>query len=97
MSALDLVATDIASLCLHDPQHWKVQLQSTEHRISILKKFPDLKLGPRILEIGCGQGDTTAVLAELVGENGHVTAVDPGPLDYGMSPRTHILIFGFLD
>ena len=29
--------------------------------------------------------DTTAVLAELVGETGHVTGVDPGALDYGAS------------
>ncbi|KAI0042008.1 SAM-dependent methyltransferase-like protein [Auriscalpium vulgare] len=79
-------ANDIAALCLHSPKGYQSQLQSTEHRISILSSW-DIPHGAKILEIGCGQGDTTAVLAELVGPEGHVTAVDPGPLDYG-SPFT---------
>lgn len=29
------------------------------------------------------QGDTTVVLADAVGEEGCVVAVDPGALDYG--------------
>ena len=37
-----------------------------------------------MLEIGCGQGDTTVVLADAVGENGSVVALDPGSPDYGM-------------
>jgi len=37
------------------------------------------------MEIGCGQGDCTAVLATVVGETGHVTALDPAPPDYGLS------------
>ncbi|OKL58997.1 hypothetical protein UA08_05633 [Talaromyces atroroseus] len=61
----------------------KPQLQ---HRIEILKKW-DLMPGSRILEIGCGQGDCTLVLADLVGEHGHITAIDPAPLDYG-APMT---------
>lgn len=32
--------------------------------------------GMRVLEIGCGQGDTTVVLADRVGERGKVTAID---------------------
>lgn len=39
--------------------------------------------GAKLLEIGCGQGDTTAVLAEVVGPGGHVTGIDPAPADYG--------------
>lgn len=31
----------------------------------------------------CGQGDCTIVLADAVGEGGHVDAVDPGSPDYG--------------
>lgn len=57
-----------------------------QHRIEILKKW-DLTPGSKILEIGCGQGDCTLVLADLVGEHGHVTAIDPAPLDYG-APMT---------
>ena len=69
-----------------------VQAQSTGHRFAILSHLVEfaqtcpgiLKLeGSRVLEIGCGQGDTTVVLAELVGEEGKVIGVDPGPLDYG--------------
>lgn len=37
----------------------------------------------KVLEIGCGQGDTTVVLADVVGESGHVTAIDIAPGDYG--------------
>lgn len=43
--------------------------------------------GATVLEIGCGQGDTTALLAEAVGEDGLVIATDPAPLNYG-SPIT---------
>ncbi len=39
--------------------------------------------GDRVLEVGCGQGDMTAVLAGLVGARGHVTAVDLADPDYG--------------
>jgi SAM-dependent methyltransferase len=39
--------------------------------------------GDRVLEVGCGQGDMTAVLAGLVGERGHVTAVDLADPSYG--------------
>ena len=44
-------------------------------------------LGDRVLEIGCGQGDTTVVLAEAVGSKGRVVGVDMGPPDYG-TPTT---------
>ncbi|KAA1477116.1 putative SAM-dependent methyltransferase [Dentipellis sp. KUC8613] len=76
----------IASLCLHSPQHFPIQLQSTAHRLAILNAL-HIAPGSRVLEIGCGQGDCTAALAALVGEGGHVTAVDPGALDYG-APAT---------
>jgi SAM-dependent methyltransferase len=39
--------------------------------------------GSRILEIGCGQGDMTAILADRVGPTGHVVAVDVAGPDYG--------------
>ncbi|KAF2464520.1 uncharacterized protein BDR25DRAFT_307210 [Lindgomyces ingoldianus] len=68
----------------------------TTHRINLLNAFslsPDPNLTPsqtpntRILEIGCGQGDCTALLAHLIGPTGHIDAIDPAPLDYG-SPET---------
>ena len=35
-----------------------------------------IQRGAQVLEIGCGQGDLTAVLAHAVGPEGHVTACD---------------------
>ncbi len=58
-----------------------------EHRRALVS-FWDIQPGSRVLEIGCGQGDTTIVLADAVGEHGHVDAVDPGALDYGTSFRS---------
>ncbi|KAF8316605.1 putative SAM-dependent methyltransferase [Clavulina sp. PMI_390] len=58
----------------------------THQRVDILRRF-DVVRGARVLEIGCGQGDFTVVLAAAVGNEGHVTAVDPASLDYG-SPQT---------
>lgn len=72
----------IARLSLSTENGFKIQLQSTQHRIDIITKW-DIPKGSKVLELGCGQGDCTAVLADFVGPNGHVTAVDPGSLDYG--------------
>lgn len=55
-----------------------------EHRMKLVE-FWGIMPGSRVLEIGCGQGDCTVVLAEAVGESGHVDAVDPGAPDYGQS------------
>lgn len=68
---------------LGDPNIQKVQ---TKHRLE-LAEFWDVKKGNKVLEIGCGQGDTTAVLAFLVGETGVVHGIDIASPDYG-SPLT---------
>lgn len=39
--------------------------------------------GWRVLEVGCGQGDMTAVLADAVGSEGRVVAVDIADPSYG--------------
>ncbi|KAH5645306.1 hypothetical protein HBI39_178540 [Parastagonospora nodorum] len=57
----------------------------TEHRLNILRSF-NIPPTSKILEIGCGQGDMTAVLASTL-LDGQVDAIDPAPLDYG-SPET---------
>ena len=54
-----------------------------DHRLDLVS-FWGITPGSRVLEIGCGQGDCTIVLADAVGESGHVNAVDPGAPDYGM-------------
>ena len=53
-----------------------------EHRIR-LADFWKIYFGSRILEVGCGQGETTAALAYAVGENGFVYAVDLANENYG--------------
>jgi ubiquinone/menaquinone biosynthesis C-methylase UbiE len=57
----------------------QVQLQ---HRLDLVEAF-HIQKGMHILEIGCGQGDTTVALAEAVGENGYVVAIDMARPDYG--------------
>lgn len=42
-----------------------------------------IRAGARILEIACGQGDMSAILAHAVGDTGHVTAIDIARPDYG--------------
>lgn len=63
-----------------------IQRVQSAHRYK-LAKFWNIQEGDRVLEIGCGQGDTTAVLAYLVGEKGFIHGVDIAPPDYG-SPIT---------
>ncbi|WP_422122520.1 SAM-dependent methyltransferase [Planococcus sp. X10-3] len=59
-----------------------IQRTQLRHRISLVKSF-QLKEGMRVLEVGCGQGDTTVALADAVGETGHVLAVDIADPSYG--------------
>ncbi len=64
----------------------EIQTGQTEHRVKLAESW-GIEAGSRILEIGCGQGDTTAVLAYFTGEKGHVHAIDIAGPDYG-SPVT---------
>jgi predicted methyltransferase len=73
----------VAQLTLHHPAHKAIPVSQTKHRFEILSRW-NIPSGSRVLELGCGQGDCTAVLAHIVGPTGHVTAVDPGPINtYG--------------
>ncbi|KAG9193061.1 hypothetical protein G6011_03096 [Alternaria panax] len=81
-----LDAAYIARLSLHDHTNFSIQRSQTLHRLAILQHWSILG-GSKVLELGCGQGDCTTVLASAVGEQGKVVAVDPAELDYG-SPYT---------
>ncbi len=88
------------SLSLHfvearsDPTTSSTSLISQmRHRLRLLS-FWDVHPGSRVLEIGCGQGDTTIVLADAVGESGHVDAIDPGSLSYGeLNAESFMFVF----
>jgi len=60
----------------------EIQRIQTEHRLKLVA-FWGIKEGSRVLEIGCGQGDTTAALAYAVGEEGFVHGIDIASPDYG--------------
>src|SRR4051812_14495038 len=55
-------------------------------RLALVKAW-EIKPAQRLLDIGCGQGESSIVLALEQGEFGHVTAIDTAPSGYG-SPFT---------
>ncbi|KAH7402305.1 hypothetical protein DE146DRAFT_652989 [Phaeosphaeria sp. MPI-PUGE-AT-0046c] len=86
MSSNHIDAAALAQLSLHDPCNFDIQLSQTQHRLELLRYW-NIVGGSNVLELGCGQGDCTVVIADVVGEKGRVVGVDPGPPDYG-SPFT---------
>ncbi|MEQ1821108.1 MAG: class I SAM-dependent methyltransferase [Fimbriimonadaceae bacterium] len=80
--ALVRTADQIAALMATYAIGFKEQLKQTAYRLQLANHW-SIEPGSKVLEIGCGQGDTTAVLAELVGEQGSVLGVDPARPDYG--------------
>ncbi|MGW6929631.1 methyltransferase domain-containing protein [Lentzea sp. NPDC054927] len=59
-----------------------IQVVQTRYRIDLARTW-QIPEGARVLEIGCGQGDMTAVLADRVGPGGRVVGTDVAPPDYG--------------
>lgn len=64
-------APRITSYSLHDLKRPEVEIGQAEHRIDLVNRW-NIAPGSRVLEIGCGQGNATAVLADVVGEGGSV-------------------------
>ena len=58
------------------------QIAKITHRRR-LADFWSIEKGSTVLEIGCGQGETAAVIATIVGEYGNVVAVDIADPNYG--------------
>jgi ubiquinone/menaquinone biosynthesis C-methylase UbiE len=85
------VAATIARVSLHDSAHFSIQLSQTLHRLALLQHW-NIPPSSKVLELGCGQGDCTTVLAFAVSEEGKVVAVDPAELDYGASFHVCLLL-----
>jgi SAM-dependent methyltransferase len=64
----------------------QVERIQSAYRQRLVDSWP-IEDGARVLEIGCGQGDMTAVIARAVGPLGHVLAVDIADSAYG-APQT---------
>lgn len=84
-------ATSVARLSLHDPNNFSIQQSQTLHRLELLQHW-NIPTSSVVLELGCGQGDCTTVLASAVGEQGRIVAVDPADLDYGMYSLARLLV-----
>lgn len=59
-----------------------IQQAQLQHRFSLVEAF-NLPKGSNVLEIGCGQGDTTMAIAHAIGAKGKVVAIDNASRDYG--------------
>lgn len=84
-NCVDRAATIVAAMAA-GVEHPEVQLRQTRFRLALVDDW-GIAPGDSVLEIGCGQGDMTAVLADAVGESGRVVAVDIADPSYG-SPVT---------
>ncbi|WP_245725357.1 protein-L-isoaspartate O-methyltransferase [Methanococcoides vulcani] len=60
------------------------QTISAPHMVAIMCELLDISSGMKILEVGSGSGYNAAVMAELVGDEGHIYTVEriPGLADF---------------
>ncbi|MFS0780724.1 class I SAM-dependent methyltransferase [Bacillus sp. 1P06AnD] len=79
---MDKAIIDYIVNCMIHGEDTSIQEIQTEHRLK-LAHYWGIKKGSRILEIGCGQGDMTAVLAYAAGKDGFIHAVDIASPAYG--------------
>ena len=77
----------ILSSCLYDPKlKTRFHIPRFTHRLLVAQVW-GISPGQKILDIGCGQGESCLVLALLVGPSGHITGIDIAQPEYG-SPYT---------
>jgi hypothetical protein len=77
-----LAALDPAKDARQEALRLDVQIRQTAFRQTLADHW-QVNTGARLIEVGCGQGDMTAVLADHVGPLGSVLAVDLASPDYG--------------
>ncbi|MFJ8311697.1 MULTISPECIES: class I SAM-dependent methyltransferase [unclassified Streptomyces] len=84
MNDIDLIAQapSIAALMAAAQISPDVQRAQTAYRAALVAAM-NVPAGASVLELGCGQGDMTAVLAEAVGPDGRVVALDIADPSYG--------------
>ena len=75
-------AEEIAGLMALSAACPDIQVIQTRFRLQLVRGW-QIPEGANVLEVGCGQGDMTAVLAHAVGPSGRVTALDAARPDYG--------------
>ncbi|GIC86127.1 class I SAM-dependent methyltransferase [Aspergillus udagawae] len=73
---------DLARMYMPQEKYIRLVKAELQQRLDVISQWC-IEPGSRVLEIGCGQGDSTVILADLVGADGHVTGIDPAPLDHG--------------
>jgi SAM-dependent methyltransferase len=83
MELLKAIENDITAMCIsadkNEPEILKTQIG---HRIKLIDSW-GIPEGARVLELGCGQGETTLALAHCVGGRGFVHGIDKAPQSYG--------------
>lgn len=74
---------ELLSSYLHDERARASRVEPMfQHRLAITGAW-DILPGSRILDIGCGQGESSLVLALTNGPYGHIMGIDSAPPDYG--------------
>ena len=64
----------IAAIYPHAAQHFDIVRSQIEQRAQLINIWA-IKAGEKVLEVGCGQGDCTVVLATAVGDGGDEISV----------------------
>ncbi len=54
----------------------RLKIKTDREAVKRQAAWAGIKPGMHVLDVGCGSGITTAALADLVGEKGHVTGLD---------------------
>ncbi|MCJ1357637.1 MAG: hypothetical protein MMC33_007633 [Icmadophila ericetorum] len=73
----------LLSCCLHDPkQEDLIYIPRFKHRLTLTKAW-SIKPNQKILDIGCGQGESCLAVALDLGPSGHVIGIDTAEPDYG--------------
>lgn len=75
------------------------QAQSSSHWLSIepLLEGLDLEKGDWVADIGSGRGTYLNKVAEVIGDDGHIFAVDINPLSFDGTYRSHDGLHGNMD